>query len=731
MGNHMEVIIFLNEIVVEFEQEKRYRVLWISPDMSYGYWIRMDDNKMPERFEYPFLEKGLADGRFEKQDEILGKTVSTDVSESSKTRRDEIWEALESALTCEPDIYNRNRRKELLQEPAKKLGTPYNNLYRYLVRYWKNGKTPNAFLMERKKCGKRTEMEGWQKKQGRPAMHEGSFGKILDSNDVKNFSKAVKRYYLSQKKATLVSTYEKMLADDYTTVNVENEDQLSLLPSDQIPSIRQFRYWFHKSFDVKAIKQKRDGDAKFELTGRAITGRSDYQLMGPGAKYQIDATVGDIYLVSQFDRSDIIGRPVMYFVVDSYSRMVTGMYVGLEGPSWAGAMMAIENAASDKVAYCASYGVTITEDEWPCHHLPTAILGDRGEMESKLADNLVQMLGVRVENAPPYRADLKGIIEQHFRTINTNALPFLPGKVLPDMSERGGHDYRLDAKLDIRQFTEIIIRCVLYYNNSHCMDYFEKSEQMMQVGVDAVPLELWNFGIRYCSGCLRTVPKDTLRLALMPTDKASVTGRGIRFKGMYYSCEEALKGLWFEKARAKGAYRVKIYYDPRDMGAILTESPDSAEIVRCELVDWEIKYAGKQLDEVWYEQEKEKVRNKKVKAKEMEAKINLGKQIEDIVDSAEKKSNSSNGIPKAERIGNIRSNRRNEREEIRKHETFTGNETSQNEKKDMQAAREPEVSPIMRLIQQQVEEEIKDDALYRQSGVQGTGNTGIPGESSD
>ena len=731
MESHMEDIIFLNEIVVELEQEKQYRVLWISPDMSYGYWIRMDDNKMPERFEYLFLEKGLADGRFEKQDEVLGKAVNTGISESSKTRRDELWKALESALTCEPDIYSRNRRKELLQKSAKELGTSYNNLYRYLVRYWKNGKTPNAFLMERKRCGKRTEMERWQKKQGRPARYEGSFGKTLDNNDIRNFSKAVKRYYLSQKKATLVSAYEKMLADDYTTGNAENGDRLSLLPSDQIPSIRQFRYWFHKSFDVKTIKQKRDGDAKFELTGRAITGRSDYQLMGPGAKYQIDATVGDIYLVSQFDRSDIIGRPVMYFVMDSYSRMVTGMYVGLEGPSWAGAMMAIENAASDKVAYCASYGVRITEDEWPCLYLPTAILGDRGEMESKLADNLVQRLGVRVENAPPYRADLKGIIEQHFRTINTNALPFLPGKVLPDMSERGGHDYRLDAKLDIRQFTEIIIRCVLYYNNSHCMDYFEKNEQMIQLGVDAVPLELWNFGIRYCSGCLRTVPKDTLRLALMPTGRASVTERGIYFKGMYYSCEEALKSLWFEKARAKGAYRVKVYYDPRDMGAILAESPIGVEIVRCELVDWEAKYAGKQLDEIWYEQEKEKNRRKKVKAKEMEAKINLGKQIENIVDSAEKKSGSNNRTPKAERIRNIRSNRVNEREEIRKQESFTGNETNQNEKKDTQVVKESEVSPIMWLIQQQVEEEIKDDALYRQSRVSGTGDTRVQGKSAD
>jgi len=724
----MGCIIFLNEVVAEIEQEKQYRILWISPDLIYGYWISMDDNKMPEKFEYNLLEEGLSSGRFEKKEETSSETSDIGISESSKKRRDELWEALQSALTHEPDIYDRKRRKELLQEPAKKLGTPYNNLYRYLVRYWKNGKTPNAFLIDRRKSGKRAGINGCQKKQGRPARHEGGFGKVLNSDDIKNFSKAVKKYYLTQKKATLVSTYEKMLADDYTIMN--GTGQLALLPPDRIPSIRQFRYWFQKSFDIKTVKQKRDGDAKFELTGRAITGRSDYQLMGPGAKYQIDATIGDIYLVSQFDRGDIIGRPVMYFVVDSYSRMVTGMYVGLEGPSWAGAMMAIENAASDKVAYCASYGVEITEDEWPCRHIPTAILGDRGEMESRLADNLVQMLGVRIENAPPYRADLKGIIEQHFRTINTNALPFLPGKVLPDMSERGGHDYRLDAKLDIRQFTEIIIRCVLYYNNSHSMDYFEKNEQMMQMGVDAVPLELWNFGIRYCSGCLKTVPKDTLRLALLPMDRASVTERGIRFKGMYYSCEEALKGLWFEKARAKGTYRVKIYYDPRDMGAILVENPTGTEVIRCELVEWETKYAGKQLDEVWYEQEKEKLRNKELKAKELEAKINLGKQIESIVDSAEQKSGADNAASKAERLRNIRANRKNEKEEIRKKEAFTGQETEQDEKV-VQSSTEPEISPVMRLIQQQVEEEIKDDALYNQSRLPGTADSGVSGKSPD
>lgn len=83
----MGCVIFLNEIVAEIEQEKQYRVLWVSPYLVYGYWIRMDDNKMPEKFEYNLLEKGLASGRFEKKEQISMETSDMDISESSKMRR--------------------------------------------------------------------------------------------------------------------------------------------------------------------------------------------------------------------------------------------------------------------------------------------------------------------------------------------------------------------------------------------------------------------------------------------------------------------------------------------------------------------------------------------------------------------------------------------------------------------------------------------------------------------
>ncbi|MBW4419912.1 MAG: transposase family protein [Myxacorys californica WJT36-NPBG1] len=136
---------------------------------------------------------------------------------------------------------------------------------------------------------------------------------------------------------------------------------------------------------------------------------------GPGSIYQIDATIGDIYLVSSLDRTRIIGRPVIYVVIDVFSRMIVGMSVTLEGPSWVGAMQAMENAASDKVTFCQEYGIEIAEEDWASYHLPEMILADRGEFEGYMADNLVNALNIRVSNTPPYRADWKAIVERNFR----------------------------------------------------------------------------------------------------------------------------------------------------------------------------------------------------------------------------------------------------------------------------------------------------------------------------
>lgn len=726
MGNNISV----NRIFHDIENDETYRILWISPQAEYAYWIPLKGKSgMPALINLAIIHENLENERFIYEEEPI--QYRTELNENEKEHRDRIWKLLKEALLDEPGIYDRKIRKEHLNRIEMETGIKKTNLYPYLSQYWKCGKTPDAFVPSYSKCGgKGKQRTGKTKRLGRPAHEESAFGKNLDEQDFKNFEKTIRKYYLTRQELSFQTTYEKLLSDHYSVPIKDStgKEHLQLLPPGKVPSIRQFRYWYQKNKDLKNEIQKRKGEAEYNLNSRSVLGKSDYGLMGPGSKYQIDATIGDIYLVSQFDRSNIIGRPVMYFVIDVFSRIVTGMYVGLEGPSWIGAMMAISNAASDKVSYCQEYGICITEEEWPCRHIPAAILGDRGEMESKNADNLVSMLGIRIENAPPYRADLKGIIEQHFRTINTNATVLLPGRVKPDMSKRGGKDYRLDAKLDIRQFTAIVINCVLYYNNSHYMESFEKSSRMMETGVEAVPIKLWRWGIQHCAGGLRAVPEEKVRLALMPTGNASVTSRGIRFKGLYYSSREMVDGLWFEKARSKGSYRVSVSYDPRDMGEIYVWDKTDGSPLSCSLLDWEEKYSGKQLGEVQYEQEKEKLEKKQHEAQETEAKLNLGHEIDFIVKAAEKIAGPSDSRPKAERLSGIRQNRNEEREAIRRQEAFTPKEKDSGHLQPQEAE---EISPVLQMIKQKMEERIKDESLYGESALSGTSDPGIPGEPSD
>jgi hypothetical protein len=194
---------------------------------------------------------------------------------------------------------------------------------------------------------------------------------------------------------------------------------------------------------------------------------------GPGSIFQVDATIADIYLVSSLDRTRIIGRPVIYMVIDVFSRMIVGLYVGLEGPSWAGAMMAVANATTDKVAFCAEYGIKITDADWPCRYLCESFLADRGEFLGYSSDVLVDRLNIPVANCPPYRADWKGIVEQSFRRLNVKTIHWQPGAVRKCKGgRRGERDYRLDATLDLKGFTQLMINTALSHNLHRHIDNY-------------------------------------------------------------------------------------------------------------------------------------------------------------------------------------------------------------------------------------------------------------------
>jgi hypothetical protein len=703
----------VNMLIKSTDNNHIWRVLWLSGDRSIAYIFDTNTSEMPSAIPYADLQRRIEDESFvvQKSDPYLRIVSENELSEKEQVMRDEIWAFMSSSLVNEPGIYEKKQRGAMMSEVMSKTGKDLKNLHRYLKTYWKYGKTRNAFLPKYSNCGVAGKERGsGESKRGRPRKYNDGIGVNVDDTVKIIFEKAVEKYYHTRKENTLQYAYDMMVKDYYTnfTKQPDGKVKAELVSYDKIPTIGQFRYWYSKKHNVKDRISKRKGETKFNLDHRAIIGKSDHGIMGPGAKYEIDATVGDIYLVSRFNRADIIGRPVIYFLIDVFSRMVTGMYVGLEGPSWAGMMMAIANAASDKGKYCAEHGIQITEDEWPCQGMPGAIRGDRGELESKAADTLVNALGVRVEVAPPFRADMKGIVEQHFNTINDKAVAFLPGHVKPDMKERGGHDYRLDAILDIHQLTQILIQSVLHHNNHHILEGYERTAEMITDNVAPIPVDIWHWGIAHCSGALKSFPEETVKLALMSTSTATVTAKGIKFKGLYYLCERAATEYWFETARAKRSWKVDISYDPRNMNSIYVRNPDGT-VDACWLSEWQDKYIGKCLHEIQYLRESEKMLHRKGASKEMASKAELSAAIDGVIKEAEEMARQT-AVPKSklERTKDIRANRAAEKEKNRKEEAFILYGTDDHPPLTLapEMNNGDEISPDMKMILKDLEERL-------------------------
>lgn len=440
--------------------------------------------------------------------------------------------------------------------------------------------------------------------------------------------------------------------------------------SSKLPTYTQFKYFFQKENNIKKEVSTRFSSKKYELLHRPVLGSATAEAIGPGSRYLFDATAFDVYLVSRINRNWIIGRPYLVYTQDVFSRCITSIHVTLE-TSWLSAAMAIANCCEDKVEFCRQYGIDIRPEEWEAKHLPETILGDRGELFTKDAETLISSLHVKIENTSSYRGDLKAILERHFRTTNDLTKMMLPGVINPDFRQRGpnSRDYRLDAKLDLYQFTQIIIRCVLYHNN-HYLPNYPREEMMISDDVESIPSKIWQWGVQYRSGKLREVPKSVILLNLLPASECLVTYQGLKFKGLFYSSHTALKERWMEKARV-GTWKIPVSYDPRNLGTIYLRGVGENGFEPCYLLSQYNQFNGRTQEEIEYLQEFERMQKAQHTEKELQPQIDLITHIEAIVQEAEKQTKEQyvSGT-KAEKLRGIQDYRNFEKKLIRNEESI-------------------------------------------------------------
>lgn len=664
----------------EGESSRTIRIIWLATN-GHAFVIDVNDTKaLPEAVELSLLLDDVKQerARLLKEDPFVVVAAEGTFSDARVSRREKAWAAIEPLLDQKPDIFVPQRRGQLVKaREAAGFGSRV-VIYDYLRLFWQRGMNKNALLADFENCGGpgKTRESTSDKKRGRPKVYGDLDGVNITKEIRQTFQLSVDRFYATSEKFSKKGAYEYMIKKFFTNKRVDLETGLVVhTPQEEyvatgMPSYDQFIYWVDKDNCTPVVRRKRMGATRYDKDLRGLLGTATAETWGPGSRFQIDATIADVFLVSRLDRRRIIGRPVIYVVIDVFSRMIVGLYVGLEGPSWIGAMMALANTAEDKVAFCKRFGRVITHDEWPCDQLPATLLGDGGEIASELVSALLTNFNIVVETAAPYRADWKGIVERRFRLLPAAYKPFVPGYIDVDYRARGGTDYRFDAVLDIDDFTRVLIECALFFNNEYELTRYDRDRSVAADRVPPIPIDLWEWGRTHRSGALRSFPHDLVKFSLMPVAPATVTELGLRFKGSYYTTPKALEERWFDRARQQGRWEVPVSYDTRDFDRLWVHDPKSSKrYAIASLTDRSRAHKHLTLSEIQQQEQLAKHDSANRRLDQQMAKADFMGNVESIVDKAKAKTELAVDGSTLD-VKNIRSNRAQEKASIREAEAF-------------------------------------------------------------
>jgi transposase InsO family protein len=645
----------INE-VLRFD-EQLYRILAVKPGEI--VWIRIDTNTaQPERITELELISYLDEERlFRHADPFSSIDLEEPLVGSVAFNRRErglliIQPIIVDELCFDPKIRARRVEQVRLSGIAS-IAT----IYKLLRRYWQRGQKPNSLLPDYKNSGApgKTRAASGQAKIGRTRQFGDGEGMKVTPDIERLFRLTIEKYILSQdglKTTVAYRRFSDLFEQYYPQVVIANR-----------PTIRQFRYFYDREYKKPQRLVARTSLGVYKKDVRPLTSTATANVLGPGSRYEIDATIADIYLVADDDRSKIIGRPTVYIVIDVFSRMIAGFYIGFNNPSYVVAMQAVVNACIDKTDICSQLGVEINPGEWPCIGLPDVILADRGEMMSHQVDGLITGFNLRIESAPPRRGDAKGIVESCFRTLQAEFKPFAPGVVAGNrVKKHGERDYRLDAVMPINDFSQIILRTILFRNNYHVLDKYDRDADL-PADIPSIPLELWNWGMQHRVGGLRQVDPQQLQIALLPRRKVTVSPFGVNMWGLYYFGSDILREGWLHRSiEINRPESLEAAYDPGCADTIYLFPQSGSRIFWvCSLTDRSRQYRGMTFWQVWEIQAKEKHNKANAKLKEDEKRRELDAFIKRKINDATKQSSSSSESDQ-QRIQQIKSNKKNARD---------------------------------------------------------------------
>lgn len=490
------------------------------------------------------------------------------------------------------DVWREKNRSlsSILESACKKYNLPLNESYQVLYRFLANKNSELSVIPLRFHCG------GPNKKRAGKGYALGR-----RTNEVRKKNGKNTNFKLTQKWLQRISdTYQETIArgvtsgDAYSTFlnlycivsaeRINRDTKIKYLPIGSRPSKSQFLQHGPDGDPEQELWRKQLVEQEYEKNYRPLDGHTEPVTLRTGVSAHVDASSNDRYLVSVFDAAQTIGTARFIPVVDQDIGYIWGFYSGFRVNKEA-ARLAILDAATDKVAKCARYGITIEPGEW-YSHVAAEYVADRGEFNCDPVRDSLDLLNASIEYTATGRADLRGRGERTHGLLHEHNAN---GSTFGKFRTRGERDPALDADQNIFQYSRELIRRVLLHNNFAPVPDLLTTE-MRQAGVRPTRRDILEYSMKMGYHHRLSYNEDDLILALAPEYDAVVTRDGVypivqrdidsgdeiildelRYLGPFVESER-----WLERVRKTDRrFRIKVRLNPSDPSSIWYQDPDT------------------------------------------------------------------------------------------------------------------------------------------------------------
>ena len=197
-----------------------------------------------------------------------------------------------------------------------------------------------------------------------------------------------------------------------------------------------------------------------QLVGNSRTGV--YEL---GQIVETDEMELGCYVVDQNDGETVLGKAVVYCMVEVLSGICIGAYVSLENNSMRGFQQVFLSLLEPHKNQTKGYNIDYDEEDWPSMIVPNEIRCDRGsEYMSKAYSKAMGELGIRNTPVPPGCGSLKGVVESFNGLVQTYLKAQLKNNGYVEDKYRGGDLAKGAACLTLEEIRGLVYQSVILYN---------------------------------------------------------------------------------------------------------------------------------------------------------------------------------------------------------------------------------------------------------------------------